>query len=629
MSEWVILELSSKADGEDPDIIRRAIRRELPGAEVFVPAVTTQVGGDKVHQYLWEGYAFVRRDTYKDASFRKLEHTNFIQTVLRTSDTTGRLAVVQDTVIDSAQQKILEETNQGIEVGDLIVVTSGPYRALTAMVIEDLPECDSVQVYIRLYSKEAIVTLPRAFLRLVKKDPVGGYKATLDELQRFAVYGRCLAGYDGDRYRFFDRQSNWQLLENWSERLDFCFNLMALNEAKLKGAYHLWNTLVKHNSLNQQIESFSYPAAFDGLKKKSDSWMWLRAKCCWMADYVDLRVTSGYRSTFRPHALYTRWSKLNNLRLRIANTIDNIHYLQKYKASLESPVIEHVLIDGLNLAYRCFYAPGMSTLVDSRGRPTGAIVGFLRSLVALRKRYPEARMVVCWDGSTARRRAVYADYKGNRNAALHKAEFDQVAFLRDVLPSLGVEQAWNDEAEADDIIAALVTGSLKASRKTIFTTDRDLLQLVDELTVVHVPAVGTRKEQFLDVDAVIAEYGVRPEKLLQLKAFLGDDSDNLPGVVRVPSKVLTALIRSYETVDGVYASGMVGLTAGQCQRIRDAEAQVRINLSLMTLESGVKVLSIAPVLDLEVAEKKLSDINMNVDRIRVLFEKPKGFSKTT
>src|SRR5690606_53240 len=134
--------------------------------------------------------------------------------------------------------------------------------------------------------------------------------------------------------------------------------------------------------------------------------------------------------------------------------------LERVKKGTGGVIVQNILIDGFNLAFRCYYAPGMGDLQDDKGLPSGVLLGFLKSLGALKKRYPEAKFWVAWDGSSQRRKAVYPDYKGNRVQTDRKPVFDQIEELKKVLPLLGVRQAWNPEEEADDIIATLVRREL-------------------------------------------------------------------------------------------------------------------------------------------------------------------------
>jgi DNA polymerase-1 len=160
-----------------------------------------------------------------------------------------------------------------------------------------------------------------------------------------------------------------------------------------------------------------------------------------------------------------------------------------------------------------------------------------------------------------------------------------MGFLKKLLPALGVTQLFNPNEEADDVIATMVQGELASQQNLIFTTDRDFLQLVTPTTRVLVPSVGGRKEIMFTEEVVKEDLGVMPAVIKHLRSFYGDTSDNIPGVPRVPKKVLRSLVQAHGTVDGVFKSGLSGLTRGQYERLRSAEPQIRINLTLMQLET--------------------------------------------
>jgi DNA polymerase I len=274
--------------------------------------------------------------------------------------------------------------------------------------------------------------------------------------------------------------------------------------------------------------------------------------------------------------------------------------------------VDHLIIDGHNLALRCAFVPGLDTLRDSRGRFTGAIVGFLRSLKSFRKKFPGAEIVVTWDGSSRRRRAMFADYKANRpqaqapQASSPSIEaFDQIHWLRDTLPFFGVKQVWNPEEEADDVISTLVR---KFAPRTcvILSTDRDFLQLVSERVFLYVPT----KERLYDAAKILEEYGVPPERILDLKAITGDTSDNIPGVPGFGPKMAQKLICLYKTVDEIYASTFAGVTQTQYKNLRDAEKQVRLNLQLMSLASDVPIIVVEANPDQVLAEARLNEIDV-------------------
>jgi len=248
-------------------------------------------------------------------------------------------------------------------------------------------------------------------------------------------------------------------------------------------------------------------------------------------------------------------------------------------------VQQNVVVDGANLAYRTYHAMKHipNPLTDADGNPTGLLFGFLRSLATLKSRFPKHNFYVVWEGSRQRRTSRYPEYKGTRSKTDIFSD-GQMAAVQKVLPMLGVYQARNADEEADDVVASLVRGELRGHHNIIMSNDHDFLQLVTYTDQLLVPKVGNRPEQLYDPDRVVAEYGVPPERIVYLRALLGDTSDNLPGVPSVPAKLLTSLLRVHQTIDGIFSSNMAGLTASQYEKLRASEGLVRLNLELMPLQ---------------------------------------------
>jgi len=293
---------------------------------------------------------------------------------------------------------------------------------------------------------------------------------------------------------------------------------------------------------------------------------------------------------------------------------------------------DNIIIDGSNLAYRTYHALKAipEPLVDKQGRPTGLLFGFLRGVSTLKKRFSEHQFYVVWDGSKQRRKSRYPEYKAHRSTVDIFSD-GQMDAIRECLPNLGVFQAKNPDEEADDVIASLVRVVLKDQKNTILSTDHDFLQLVTFTTSLLIPKVGPRSELLYDPDKVLEEYGVLPEKILQLRSMLGDPSDNLPGVPMVPSKVLKGLLKQHGTVQGIFSSHMAGLTSKQYEKLRGSKDQVLLNLELMALQD-VPV----PMNEVSLNEARVKEILTSYDItpdiiVDAFFkaEANKGFVKTS
>lgn len=187
------------------------------------------------------------------------------------------------------------------------------------------------------------------------------------------------------------------------------------------------------------------------------------------------------------------------------------------------------LVDGHMLAYRCLH--GMPDLRSSVGVPTGLEYGFLRCVESVQRRYGVTRVVVCWDApnSSDSRRELYPGYKARRREK-RRADADTAlpriaALRRQVLENLW---AWAEEPgrEADDLMFTLARRSA-AGLCLVYTNDQDLLQAVDERTIVLKSRESKTWEW--DVERVDDKFNVRPGQLALLRAVLGDPSDELPG----------------------------------------------------------------------------------------------------
>lgn len=601
MDRWVILELSQKAEREDPDVIRKSIAYTVRGADVFIPAAVTQVGEDRVVHYLVEGYAFIRH-RHEQSAYNRLENSRYVQTVLTTvtRPSGGRpvrqLAFVTDSDIERMRRQIHKETDQGIAVGDTVLITSGAYRQITAKIIEEIPEEDKVQVHVQLRSKDSIVTLPRSFLRLVTKAPRPAYIDQFDEVKAWfndAAPALRLPAFPYNTQSLQEAQQRFLTLDAWADAI---------------------------GPKSSFVRSFYTPLDFEAVAATARQATTLTV---WTQRWETLSpLTRPALSTKALRAKYDELKWLVSVQQRLDGIRADVLAIDRQLDRKTAPMgYDNVLVDGYNLAFRVLYAPGMADLRDTKNRPSGVIYGFLRSIQALAKRFPGAQLTVCWDGSNRTRKARYADYKANRPAhpAPEPGAWDQVAWLREVLPLLGVTQAFNPEEEADDVIASLLRGRMAGARNLILSSDRDLLQLVTEADHLLCPAQGKRKETIFDPATLEAEWGVPPAQIVALRAMYGDSSDNLPGVPTVPEKVLVELLKLYGSLDGIFSSNLAGLTKLRYERLRAAEKQVRLNEEIMTLRT-VPITTVLPTQDRKAATERLTDVDVDVDPLlAVLF----------
>jgi DNA polymerase-1 len=210
-----------------------------------------------------------------------------------------------------------------------------------------------------------------------------------------------------------------------------------------------------------------------------------------------------------------------------------------------------VLIDGHSLAFRAFHAIPLS-LTSPSGELTNAVFGFTSMLLnVLREQQPEY-VVVAFDVGKTFRHEMYDAYKGHRERMPDELR-DQVERIKEVVNTLNIPVFTAEGYEADDVLATLARQAAgQGVNSLIVTGDRDILQVVDD----HI-RVLTSGRQFSDTiiydpAAVEAKYGLRPDQLVDLKALVGDKSDNIPGVRGIGEKGATDLLQKYGTLDAVY-----------------------------------------------------------------------------
>lgn len=216
-----------------------------------------------------------------------------------------------------------------------------------------------------------------------------------------------------------------------------------------------------------------------------------------------------------------------------------------------------LLIDGSSVAYRAFFA--LYNQIDRFKSPSGlhtnAIYGFHLMINHLLERVQPTHILVAFDaGKTTFRTEMYADYKGGR--AKTPEEFrEQLPFIREMLQHLGIHYYDLAQYEADDIIGTLD----KMAEKTavpydviIVSGDKDLIQLTDDNTVVEISKKGVAEFEKFTPAYLMEKMGISPVQFIDLKALMGDKSDNIPGVTKIGEKTGLKLLLEYGSLEGIY-----------------------------------------------------------------------------
>ena len=217
-----------------------------------------------------------------------------------------------------------------------------------------------------------------------------------------------------------------------------------------------------------------------------------------------------------------------------------------------------LLVDGSSYLYRAFHA--MPDLRNAEGAPTGAIYGMINMLRRLRQDYEAAYIACVFDakGKTFRD-DLYPEYKANR-ASMPEDLVRQIEPIHEVVRAMGWPILMVEGIEADDVIGTLAVQATALGLDTVVSTgDKDLAQLVND----RVTLVNTMSNEKLDREAVIAKFGVPPERIVDYLTLVGDTVDNVPGVEKVGPKTAVKWLTQYGTLDGVIAhakdiGGVVG-----------------------------------------------------------------------
>jgi 5'-3' exonuclease len=215
-----------------------------------------------------------------------------------------------------------------------------------------------------------------------------------------------------------------------------------------------------------------------------------------------------------------------------------------------------MIVDGMALLFRAFYATAVSGqfMINSKGIPTNGIHGFVKHLFTAVSTFKPSHLAVCWDmGSKTFRTEIFADYKGNRGEAPLEL-IPQFDLVKEVVASFDIPNIGLVGYEADDCIGTIANQVKEDVQVSILTGDQDILQLLDEQISVILLKKGFGNYQVHTPVTFYEEKGIKPRQMIDLKALMGDPSDNYPGVRGIGEKTALKLLKEYEHVEGIVAN---------------------------------------------------------------------------
>lgn len=249
-----------------------------------------------------------------------------------------------------------------------------------------------------------------------------------------------------------------------------------------------------------------------------------------------------------------------------------------------------LLVDGMAILFRAYFATSYTGYIrkTKAGLPTNAVHGFIQYFFDAIKTFDPTHVICCWDmGSSTFRTEQFDAYKGNRPAPPPEL-IPQFDLVKEVIAAMGIANVGMPGYEADDCIGTLAVALSPEAEVYVLTGDHDLLQLVSDRVKVVIMKKGKLNYAVYDLDTLLAERSLTPAQVIDLKAFMGDTSDNYPGVPGIGEKTAHKLLLEYGSVEGVL-DNLDRLAKG-------VRAKIEANLELLHLSRELATIRLdAPI----------------------------------
>ncbi len=243
------------------------------------------------------------------------------------------------------------------------------------------------------------------------------------------------------------------------------------------------------------------------------------------------------------------------------------------------------LIDGHAVAYRQFFGLPATSFSTSNGELTNAVYGFTRILLDIILKEQPQYLAVSFDEGLSGRENVYEEYKGTR-AKMDDELYKQMSRIYQVVEALNIPILSLAGYEADDVIGTVIE-QVPDVHFRIITGDRDLLQLLTPDVTVALPS-RQGPDTIYDEAQFREKYALRPDQLVDLKALMGDTSDNIPGVKGIGEKGATTLLQQYDTLDNVYAN-IETITGATRKKLEEGRELAYISQTLARIQRDVPI----------------------------------------
>ncbi|MBI5837229.1 MAG: DNA polymerase I [Candidatus Eisenbacteria bacterium] len=244
-----------------------------------------------------------------------------------------------------------------------------------------------------------------------------------------------------------------------------------------------------------------------------------------------------------------------------------------------------LLVDGMALLYRAYYALIRRPLRDSQGRNTSAIFGFAQVMLSLLEKERPTHWAVAFDTAAPTfRHDQYPDYKAHR-PPMPEDLVPQIDEVKKLLEGLRVTLLLRDGFEADDLMAALARrAAAEGADVRLYSGDKDLLQVVDARVHALLPRGSGEEAGEMGPEQVRASWGVDPGHIIDLLALMGDSSDNVPGVRGVGEKTAVKLMSQFGSLDAVYERLEEVMPPSLREKLRAGREDAYFSKQLVTLD---------------------------------------------
>ena len=244
-----------------------------------------------------------------------------------------------------------------------------------------------------------------------------------------------------------------------------------------------------------------------------------------------------------------------------------------------------MIVDGNSILYRGFYA--LPLLSNGEGIFTNAVYGFLNIFLKAIKELKPTHICVAFDyGKKTFRNELYGEYKATRKETPDELVM-QFPIIKDTLTAMGIKYIELPNFEGDDILGT-ISKKFSNSQNIILTGDRDNLQLIDKNTTVYLTKKGITDLKIYDEKELMSEKGIVPSQIIDVKAIMGDVSDNIPGVKGIGEKGAYNLIQKYNNLDGVYEN-LIELSQSLQNKLIEGKQSAYLSLTLATIKTDCEI----------------------------------------